>query len=232
MQALLQLFTKRLVLLHDQRAYEEQKGQYLHEKYYAYSCLLGVLAEDAPFCVLNTMYILRVLQDDAEGVCSPGYTLFDFQVPMTLFPAVSPEPSIPLFFMGQLLCLILLTSVAGLVYKLGRIQQLPGIWALRKTLQQTKENLLEREEQLSHSETEIHESDDAQHSVPQIDCSAAVQAAKVLPSSGHGIPLWVTNRVHPGSLPPVGPVGLNSVASLPSHQILQTAGELEMSMPG
>ena len=100
MQALLQLFTKRLVLLHDQRAYEEQKGQYLHEKYYAYSCLLGVVAEDAPFCVLNTVYILRVLQDDAEGVCSPGYTLFDFEVPMTLFPAVSPEPSIPLFFYG------------------------------------------------------------------------------------------------------------------------------------
>ena len=117
--------------------------------------------------------------------------------------------------MGQLLCLILLTSVAGLVYKLGRIQQLPGIWALRKTLQQTKENLLEREEQLSRSETEIRESNDAQDSVPQIDCSAAVQAAKALPSGGHDIPRWVTNRVHPGSLPPVGPVGLNSVASLP-----------------
>ena len=97
----------------------------LHE---AYAYMLLSATEDAPFCVLNFLLLSRAFHDrfdpnflGKQRLCSPQYeTKFD------------------------LILLILLTSVAALVYKVMHLVEFPRLWATQKRLMKEKARLDER----------------------------------------------------------------------------------------
>ena len=126
---------ERLILLRDQRRYEERKNANniaLHE---AYAYMLLAATEDAPFCVLNFFLLSRAFRDrfdprflGKQRLCSPQYeTNFD------------------------LILVILLTSVAALVYKVMHLVEFPRLWATQKRLMIEKARLDERSKVLNGS---------------------------------------------------------------------------------
>jgi hypothetical protein len=120
------------------------------------------LPQDLPFGIINSLFLLRAVDDLRQGCtgprCSTGYNRTTFYV----------------------LLLVLLTSVAGLVYKLMRSLTLTELWQERNQLRSIKAELAERARRLQMSVPgpEGGESD----SDSDIDRTAKVGGASQAPS--------------------------------------------------
>jgi hypothetical protein len=118
----------RFILHRDQLRHDEQMSANRIALHNSYAFMLLALTEDAPFCVLNMLLLSRAFHDrfnqsflDKQRLCSPQYGT-DF----------------------TMILLILLTSVACLVYKLMHLVHLPSLWAAQKVLAAEEAQLAER----------------------------------------------------------------------------------------
>jgi hypothetical protein len=123
---------ERFILHRDQHRHDELMSANRIALHKSYAYMLLAATEDAPFCVLNTLLLSRALRDrfdlgllDNQRLCSPQYG--------TNF---------------TLILLILLTSVAALVYKLMHLVHFPSLWAAQKVLVAEEAQLAERAKRL------------------------------------------------------------------------------------
>ena len=131
----LRWLTERFILLRDQQHHEEVKSANRVSLHTSYAYMLLATTEDVPFCVLNTLLLSRAFHDrfdqrflDQQRLCSPQYG--------TNF---------------TLILLILLTSVAALVYKVMHLVQLPHLWETQERLLREEARLIERTKMLESS---------------------------------------------------------------------------------
>ena len=122
----------RFILHRDQHRHQELNGANMIALHKSYAYVLLAAIQDAPFCVLNTLLLSRAFRDrldqsflDKQRLCSPQYGT---NITMIL--------------------LILLTSVASLVYKLMHLVELPRLWAAQKLLAEEEAQLTERKQTL------------------------------------------------------------------------------------
>ena len=85
------------------------------------------LLQDAPFSVVNTLFLLRIVYDPKKPPCTEA------SCPTTV----------------AVLLLILLTSIALLTYKIMKLRMFPGIWREHQQLLLEKVMLRERASRLS-----------------------------------------------------------------------------------
>ena len=130
---------ERFILHRDQHRHEELMSANRIALHKSYAYMLLAVTEDAPFCVLNTLLLSRAFRDrfdlsflDKQRLCSPQYG--------TNF---------------TLILLILLTSVAALVYKLMHLKHFPSLWAAQKVLAAEEAQLAERAKRLETSPRNI-----------------------------------------------------------------------------
>jgi hypothetical protein len=133
------------------------------------------LRQDLPFGIINSLFLLGEVDNlgQPEGCtgprCSIGYSRTTFYV----------------------LLLVLLTSVAGLVYKLMRSLTLTELWQERNQLRSIKAELAERARRLQMSAPgpEGVESDNDSDSDSDSDCTAKARGASQAPSCNtlHGL---------------------------------------------
>ena len=130
---------ERFILHRDQHRHEELMSANRIALHKSYAYMLLAATENAPFCVLNTLLLSRAFHDrfdlrflDKQRLCSPQYG--------TNF---------------TLILLILLTSVAALVYKLMHLKHFPSLWAAQKVLAAEEAQLAERAKRLETSPRNI-----------------------------------------------------------------------------
>jgi hypothetical protein len=94
------------------------------------SSMTGALLQDAPFSVVNTLFLLRTAHDPKKAPCTEAYD------PTTV----------------TVLLLVLLTSIASFTYKIMKLRMFPKIWREHQRLLREKVALRERARRLSQEE--------------------------------------------------------------------------------
>jgi nucleotide-binding universal stress UspA family protein len=94
------------------------------------SRVVGDLLQDAPFSVVNTLFLLRTAHDPKKAPCTEAYD------PTTV----------------TVLLLVLLTTVASFTYKIMKLRMFPEIWREHQRLLREKVELRERARRLSQEE--------------------------------------------------------------------------------
>ena len=161
----------RFILHRDQLRHEELISANRVALHKSYAYMLLAATEDAPFCVLNTLLLSRAFRDrfdlgflDKQRLCSPqNGTNF------------------------TMILLILLTSVACLVYKLMHLVHFPGLWAAQKVLAAEEAQLAERAKRLETSPRNATLCSLAQ--APAVTDSATAQQAAPPTELPDGVPI-------------------------------------------
>jgi hypothetical protein len=147
MRAALHMLLQRFVLQHEEHVYKELKNANDRQRYEGYGYMLGIameawiaqhfaargqthgyahpvtfaLLQDAPFAVVNSLFLLRTVDDLKRPHDDTNVTV---------------------------LLLVLLSSVASLMYKLMKLRAFPTVWREHSRLLQEEVRLIKRAEQL------------------------------------------------------------------------------------
>jgi hypothetical protein len=127
-----------LVLRHDQHVHDESKRANDRSRFEGYGYMLGLVVEDVPFTVVNTIFLLHTVDDISDpaagSLCAVAYDRERCR------KAIAQEFTVML--------VVLLSSMAALMYKLMRLLVFPGIWRERIRLLKEKKELAERWQRL------------------------------------------------------------------------------------
>ena len=69
----LKMLAGRFVLQHCKEQYAEAKSANDRWRYDAYGLIMIAFVEDIPFCVLNSLFLVRIVRDKKEEVVFPGF---------------------------------------------------------------------------------------------------------------------------------------------------------------